>query len=240
MISEKSGSEEKLRVDAVVDCGGAKEGLTGLQYEVKGRGPRLPQLYFERGVPREYFYWIVPQGEGRYLVGTAGRGSIKRKLDAFMGSHALRERVEVASVVRAFGGLVIIRPPSSPYSSRFQGALAAGDAANQVKITTGGGLAFAAASASALAEAVDREEIWRYESWFRHRKNLIRAHAFLRQIYRWLPSSAMESAFNGKMQDYLAGHPLLFDQHWKYFVENAPDLLAALIPRARVKKSGRI
>ncbi|WP_449463491.1 NAD(P)/FAD-dependent oxidoreductase [Tardisphaera miroshnichenkoae] len=240
VVSEARGAEEKLEVDAVVDCGGARDGLTGLQYEVEGSGPRLPQVYFERAVPREYFYWVVPQGEGRYLVGTAGRGGVKRKLDAFIGSQVLRERLEVTKVVRAFGGLVVVRPPRSPYSSRFQGALAAGDAANQVKITTGGGLAFAAASASALAGAIDRGEIWRYASWFKRRKNLIRAYAFLRQVYAWLPSSTMESAFNEKTQDYLTGHPLLFDQHWKYFVDSAPALLAALISRARVKKSGRI
>ncbi len=233
VVSEARGMKENVDVDAVVDCGGAREGLAGLQYEVEGSGPSIPQVYFERGIPREYFYWVVPQGEGRYLVGTAGRGAVKRKLDAFMGSQMLKERLEVAKVVRTFGGIVVIKPPSSPYSSRFQGVLAAGDAANQVKVTTGGGLAFAAASASALADAINRGEIWRYASWFKRRKNLIKAYAFLRHVYIWLPPSTMEMAFNERMQDYLTGHPLLFDQHWEYFVNSAPAILAALIARAR-------
>ena len=226
---EGKGSKGGVTVDSVVDCSGAMEGLTGVQYEFEGNGPSIPQVYFERKVPREYFYWIVPEGTGKYIAGTAGSGKVKDKLDAFLASHTVREKVHVTRIVRAFGGLVVIRPPGSPYSHKFKETLAAGDAANQVKITTGGGLLFAADSAFALARSIGGGEARWYMNWFEVKKTQIRTYAIMREIYRWLPSPVMESAFKARVQDYLDRHPFLFDQHWKYFKGNAPALLAALI-----------
>ncbi|MGC8631695.1 MAG: NAD(P)/FAD-dependent oxidoreductase [Thermoprotei archaeon] len=211
--------------DLVVDCSGAKKGLSGLQYEVEGKGPRWPQVYFEEKMPREYFYWVVPEGENRYLVGTASRAKTKEKLGIFLSSSKLRNELNVRKVLRAFGGLVVVDPPSSEFSSAFDGVLVAGDAANQVKLTTGGGLIFSAVSARALASAFTSNQenngFSNYAKWFYARKKEIYKYHFIRSLYLNLPTSLFEKAFGKRVQDYLYRHPLTYDDHSSFLREGA-------------------
>jgi len=230
--SDAGRESEAYLADFVVDCSGAKRGLPGLQYEVEGRGPSDPQVYFESTPPREYFYWVVPQEEGRYLVGTASRIGAKIKLDSFMSSAQLRRELEVKRVIRAFGGLVVVDPPTSQFSSSFRGALAAGDAANQVKLTTGGGLIFAAISAKALAESLDKgpeQGAIVYAEWFRQRKKEIKRYKVMRELYVRAPEKVLMSAFGPRVQAYLDAHPLPYDDHTAFLKEGALALSLDLL-----------
>jgi len=223
------GSRHVAFADLVVDCAGATSGMAGLQYLVRGRGPNRPQVFLEAEAPRELFYWIVPQSSEKYLVGTASSQNPAQKLDKFLSSREAAGYLEVEGKISTMAGTVVVGP-SSPISSRFQGALAAGDAGGHVKYTSGGGLIFGALSAAALAESLERSNPRKlYLKWSRKRSMQLRAYLVLRQAYRFAPRHVLERLFSEEVQDYLLRNEVPYDDHVGFFKGHAFGLLAAVL-----------
>jgi len=143
-----------------------KELLVGLQAIVRAEIPREQvEVFLGRQVAPGFFAWAVPAGEGEVRVGLATQhGKVARKLL----DRLLAVRFPQAEVVAKVAGLIPIGPPPSTTAGR---VLLVGDAAGQVKPTSGGGLYFGAICAclagrlaaqgpSALGEY---EESWRAE-----------------------------------------------------------------------------
>jgi digeranylgeranylglycerophospholipid reductase len=121
----------------------------GLQYEVDGvvlEDEDAPALYFGRHVAPGFFAWLMPVGAGRGRLGLAvdprqtGRPPLYF-LERLMATHpAVAPRVSRARVVRRLAGRIPILGPRRPTWTA--GMLVAGDAAGQVKATSGGGIYF--------------------------------------------------------------------------------------------------
>jgi len=113
-----------------------KTPLPSFQYEValSDLDPELVDVYFGRVVAPGFFAWVVPLDGERARVGLACNvGSPRRLLDAFMAEHLGKHRVLLwSSRPILLGG-----PIARTYAPRL---VVVGDAAGQVKPTTGGGI----------------------------------------------------------------------------------------------------
>lgn len=137
--------------------------LVGLQAILRAEvEDGLVQVFLGREVAPGFFAWAVPAGEGELRVGLAtdsGReaGRLLVKL--------LKTRFPKAKVGGQVGGLIPIGPPANTVAGN---VLLVGDAAGQVKPTSGGGLYFGALCAQIAGELAARgpEALPEYEpSW---------------------------------------------------------------------------
>ncbi len=128
-----------------------QELLVGLQAIVRAEAEgELVQVFLGREVAPGFFAWAVPAREGELRVGLAtGSGREAGRLLAKL----LKTRFPGAEVRGQVGGLIPIGPPRRTVAGS---ALLVGDAAGQVKPTSGGGLYFLALCAEIAGEAAAR------------------------------------------------------------------------------------
>lgn len=98
------------------------------------------------------FAWLVPVGPGRVRVGVLCSRSAATLARRFLERPNIRERLP------RMPELIAQRPVpiSTPHRTYADGVVVVGDAAGQVKPTTGGGLYFGACAAVAAADVVGR------------------------------------------------------------------------------------
>jgi geranylgeranyl reductase family protein len=152
----------------------------GLQYEMRGIGglePDTPEMFFGRDTAPGFFAWLLPLGRDRARIGLAvdpreTPHAPVHYLDRLLATHpALRRRVAGAVVSRKVGGRIPMLRGGAPAAR--DGMLVVGDAAGQVKATSGGGIYFAmiagwlAGTAAAHYAAGDRRAAHVYERGWR-------------------------------------------------------------------------
>jgi digeranylgeranylglycerophospholipid reductase len=109
------------------------DNLTGVDDE-------FVELYFGKEYVSGFFAWIIPKGDGSAKIGLGvkGRDPI-RLLHKFVSRHPVASRKVRNSKLSNFKAHPI--PLSGPFSKTYtNGVLCVGDAASQVKPTTGGGI----------------------------------------------------------------------------------------------------
>jgi digeranylgeranylglycerophospholipid reductase len=169
------------RLPAALGIRPARTYAHGLQYEMHGVGglePDTPEMFFGRDVAPGFFAWLLPLGGGRARIGVAVDPAETphapvRYLDRLLAVHpAVRRRVAGASVARKVGGRIPMLTGRAPAARH--GMLIVGDAAGQVKATSGGGIYFAmlagrlAGRAAARYAAGDRHAgVLSYRGWRR-------------------------------------------------------------------------
>lgn len=169
------------RLPALLGIRPARLYANGLQYEMHGIGglePDTPEMFFGRDVAPGFFAWLLPLGGGRARVGVAVDPAETphppvRYLDRLLAAHpAVRRRAAGAAIVRKVGGRIPMLSGRAPAARA--GMLIVGDAAGQVKATSGGGIYFAmlagrlAGRAAARYAAGDRRAAGLYEHGWRH------------------------------------------------------------------------
>ena len=138
-----------------------KEWLLGVEYEIENTGTHgkdFVELYFGKQTAPGFFAWIVPTDK-TLRIGLAVSGDTKQYLDSF-----LKEKFGKPEILKKIGGLI----PMRWRSSFVKGNIALiGDAAGQVKPTTGGGVYMGMASGQILANAIAKNDLAFYESeWY--------------------------------------------------------------------------
>jgi len=172
--------EERLEANVVIDAEGCssallkKTGLKGLESSMIVRGIQaevdgaedvdddIVEVYFGKNVAPGFFAWIIPRKDGSAKVGLATRvGNPRDYLRRFMEKHpvASKKLKKSRTTYTSLHPIPLEGPLPKTYSGGF---LAVGDAASQVKPTTGGGVIFGltcARVAGAVAyEAVKRQD----------------------------------------------------------------------------------
>ena len=158
---ERGGKRMAVRAPVVVDAEGARARLAvqaglrpkrrlvrGIQYELAGVDlvdAETAELYLGRRWAPGFFAWLMPLGERAARVGLCVDPASPRPpaayLEDLLRNHpALAPRVRGARVVRRLGGWIPIC--TGVYPTYGSGLLAVGDAAGQVKATSGGGIYF--------------------------------------------------------------------------------------------------
>ena len=128
------------------------EALTGLQYEIPNDSynTEFVELYFGNAVAPGFFAWVVPAGK-RLRVGLAVENNPKQLLERFVS-----EKFGKPEILERHAG----RIPVKCRGRITKGNVAlVGDAAGQVKPTTGGGVYIGMRAAALLAEAIKRDSL---------------------------------------------------------------------------------
>lgn len=102
----------------------------------------MVEVFFGKNYASGFYAWLIPKKDGKAKVGLAAKsGNPYELLQKFMLKHpAASEKLRTAKIVHvAFHPLTLGGPIKKAYSNGF---LAVGDAASQVKPTTGGGVVF--------------------------------------------------------------------------------------------------
>ena len=159
-LKEGSRNEERLEANVVIDAEGCssklmkKTGLKGLKGSmmvrgiqaevdgVKGVDEDMVEVYLGKKIAPGFFAWIIPRKDGSAKVGLAtGSGDPRKYLRRFLEKHPVAsEKLRKSRVTGlSFHPIPLGGPVAKTYSDGF---LVVGDAASQVKPTTGGGVIF--------------------------------------------------------------------------------------------------
>jgi digeranylgeranylglycerophospholipid reductase len=127
--------------------------LPGLQIELEGAevDPNYVEVHTGRRIAPKFFAWVIPLSEDSVRVGLACEGAnTKERLENFVrirfGDDNVFRRVSTRPGLVVTGG-----PIEKTFKDNF---LVVGDAAGQVKPTTGGGVIFGGICASKAGEVV--------------------------------------------------------------------------------------
>jgi digeranylgeranylglycerophospholipid reductase len=162
--------EERVEANVVIDAEGCsskllkKTGLDGLEGSmmvkgiqaevdcVEGTEEDMVEVYLGNKVAPGFFAWIIPRKDGSAKVGLATEtGDPRKHLRRFMEKHpvASEKLKKSRTVYTSFHPIPLAGPIPKTYSNGF---LVVGDAASQVKPTTGGGVIFGLTCARVAGE----------------------------------------------------------------------------------------
>lgn len=171
VLKGEGGSRERVEANVVVDAEGCsskllkKTGLHGLKGSmmvkgiqaevdsVEGTDEDMVEVYLGNKVAPGFFAWIIPRNDGSAKVGLATEsGDPRDYLRRFMEKHpvASEKLKKSRTTYTSFHPIPLAGPIPKTFSDGF---LVVGDAASQVKPTTGGGVIFGLTCARIAGEA---------------------------------------------------------------------------------------
>jgi flavin-dependent dehydrogenase len=144
VVIDAEGSKCALLKRSNVPCPDRNSVVIGVQTDVEnveGVETDGVEIYLGRGYAREFFAWIVPREDGSAKVGLgASRGNPRLLLDRFIERHPIAsKKISGKPQDYSFHPIPLYGPKNRTY---YDGLLLVGDAASQVKPTTGGGVVF--------------------------------------------------------------------------------------------------
>lgn len=244
---ETAGGESFEAKTAVIACGfGSKlpqrlglgevgDLIMGAQAEVSVDDIEEIEVYFNQGVAPGFFAWFVPTTEGRALVGLFSRRNPGTNLRNLLESLFRQGKIATPEVKISYGGIPL-RPLPKTYLRR---VIVVGDAAGQVKPTTGGGIYYGLLCAEVAVDTLhcalssDRfsERLFsRYQKeWKQRIGRELRIGYFARRLYERLTNHQIDKIFDiiesrGMHQSLLQSPDLSFDWHGDIIVEGLKHL----------------
>jgi len=136
VLIDASGAGSRLPTQAGLKPPDWSQILPGLQYELIGtdRQDDLVNLYFGSKRAPGFFAWSIPTGDHSVRAGLAtSKGNVRTLLDQLVKEHWPKSKIDATKS----GSVLVSGPVDRSWSPRF---MVAGDAAGQVKQTTGGGI----------------------------------------------------------------------------------------------------
>jgi digeranylgeranylglycerophospholipid reductase len=126
------------RIARMAGIGQPREILSSAQVEVpfEIEDPEMVEVFLGKRAAPGFFAWAIPASEGTARVGLCCRENACEQLKRLLKSPAIRGRVRGGPLHIVVGGL----PLGPPASRVAEGFWAVGDAAGQVKPTSGGGV----------------------------------------------------------------------------------------------------
>ena len=159
VIVIREGKESNFPTKCVVVARGFTPGLVerlglgthrdftiGVQAEVEAPGTDEVEVYFGDVAPG-FFRWIVPTVPPMARVGLLSRQNPGRYLKNWLKQLVKQGKITSGDVSISYGGIPL-KPPTRTYGERI---IAVGDAAGQVKPTSGGGIYYGLLSADIAA-----------------------------------------------------------------------------------------
>jgi geranylgeranyl reductase family protein len=170
VVVRRGKTEEKFSAKVVVDAEGISSRIlrqTGLfafnrhmlvkavQAEVenvKDMEPSMVEVFLGKDYAPGFYAWLMPKGDGKTKVGLAAKiGNPRELLQRLMLKHpTASKKLRRAKILQtSFHSITLGGPIPKNFSNGF---LVVGDAASQVKPTTGGGVIFGMTCARVAAE----------------------------------------------------------------------------------------
>ena len=133
--------------------------VVGTQALVKTEGVEEVEVYLGRDIAPGFFAWLVPTRPGYALAGLLVRKNAKDRLANFISAKMTEGKItETADKPICWG--IPLRPLKNTYTDR---VLVVGDAAGQVKPTTGGGIFYSLLASEiascALQQALSEDQL---------------------------------------------------------------------------------
>lgn len=125
-----------------------KESIVGIQARVKiERNKDFVELFLNKEITKDFFAWIIPEGNGISKIGIGTNFSPRKSFEKFLKFIGIKEN----EIIDRQAGLI---PISKFRDTSFERGFFLGDAANQVKATTGGGIVTGLISSNIAAKAI--------------------------------------------------------------------------------------
>jgi flavin-dependent dehydrogenase len=144
--------------------------------EMKDIDPDYVRMYFGSFAPG-FFGWLIPLGDSRVRVGLgASQGNPKLQFTSFTKKYKINGKWDTES-----GGVIPIGK-AIPQTVK-DNICIVGDAAGQVKSTTGGGVIFGSLCAKIAAQCMKEGKIENYEKEWRSALGAeLRTHTYIRKV----------------------------------------------------------
>ncbi|MDO8472947.1 MAG: NAD(P)/FAD-dependent oxidoreductase [Dehalococcoidia bacterium] len=185
-----------------IGVGGIGDFAVGAQVEADIVGVDEVEVGFSREFAPGFFTWIVPTGGGKALIGLICRERPKQRLRAYL-SHLRRQGKVRGDEFQIGSGRIPLKPSGKSYGDRL---LAVGDAAGQVKPTTGGGIYYGLLCAEIAADVLDKafrtdnlsaSELGAYQRRWRKALDAELSMGYLsRQVFERLGDRAIDTMFD--------------------------------------------
>jgi digeranylgeranylglycerophospholipid reductase len=198
----------------------------GAQTEVHCEHLTEVEVYSGTHIAPGFFAWLVPAGQSRAKAGLLCVGNPRPHIVNFL--NRLRESGRISGATGEISlGAVPLRPLRKSYSER---VLVAGDAAGQVKSTTGGGIYFgvlcAGMAVQTIGDALDAGDLSAkrlssyHRKWQKVLKQELSIDYWAHRFYKGLSNRQIEHIFdvierNGIHESILASPDITFDWHGK-------------------------
>jgi len=233
----RSGARETFGARAIVLANGfrpklprklglgkIKSFLVGAQAEIEAKNVDELEVYFGQEIAPGSFAWLVPTSTNKAYIGLLAKSQAKLHLQKFLNNVFYQGRITsremeieqkalpVGTLARSYGDRVLV----------------IGDAAGQVKPTTGGGIYFGHIGARIAAEVLDEAlssdnltagQLSRYQKQWKAKmgKELSRGY-WAREAYAKLSDRQIEGIFNaldssGMVEALLNSNDFSFDWH---------------------------
>jgi digeranylgeranylglycerophospholipid reductase len=214
--------------------------VMGAQAEVETGAPEETEVYFGREVAPGFFGWLVPNFPGRALVGVMSRRAPGVYLRRLISNLVAQGKIASDNVVISYGGIPL-KPLPKTHGNRL---LVVGDAAGQVKPTSGGGIYYGLLCAGIAADVLNRglengdlsaKALSEYEKRWRRKLGWeLRIGYWTRKIYERLSDSQMDRLFHALDSHNIVAslgesEELSFDWHSKVTLRMARLLATRLV-----------
>jgi digeranylgeranylglycerophospholipid reductase len=133
-----------------LSLGQIKQSVFGAQTEVDINGVDEVEIYFDRDLAPGGFAWLVPTKKGKGLAGLVTWRQADFRLKNLLNDLACQGKIASSQVPPSYG-LIPLRPLAKTYANR---VLVVGEAAGQVKPTSGGGIYYGLLCADIAAEVL--------------------------------------------------------------------------------------
>ena len=212
------------RLPQKLGLGRIKEFLVGAQTEIEIKGLHEPEIYLTQETAPGSFAWIVPISENKARVGFLSHSHAKAYLQKFLFSTFCQNRIASGFTEIKQKAIPMTTLPRS-YGDR---VLVIGDAAGQVKPTTGGGIYFGHLGAEIATEVLDKalhdddlaaRRLSIYQRrWKREMGQELSKGRWIRRLLTKLGSNQVEEIFetldsSGVVQALLRADNFSFDWH---------------------------
>jgi geranylgeranyl reductase family protein len=126
--------------------------IIGAQAEVQMEGIDEVEVYLDHKLAPGGFAWLVPTKDGKGLAGMMTRQQPKKHLKRLLASLKAQGKITSEEVTCGYGVIPLLPLPRT-YANRI---LAVGEAAGQVKPTTGGGICYGLLCADIAADILQQ------------------------------------------------------------------------------------
>lgn len=200
--------------------------VIGAQVEVVATEPNEIEVYFGQKKAPGFFAWMVPTSQRKALVGLLSRHTPQLYLKTFISSLSAKGKIATTTAEPLYRG-ISLRPLPRTYRER---VLVVGDAAGQVKPTTGGGIYYgllcADIAANNLQGALEKDDLSakrlaNYQrEWHRKLAQELKICYWARKLYQRLSDDQIDKIFDtiiskGIAKELLESNDLSFDWHGK-------------------------
>ncbi|MGA3021136.1 MAG: NAD(P)/FAD-dependent oxidoreductase, partial [Candidatus Micrarchaeales archaeon] len=175
-----------------------------VSFETNVENEKVVDLFFDNALAPRFFAWACPNGKDILEVGIgidSRKGNSKAAFDRFLRTKEIAERVKSSKMIDGYASMIPMQT-ARRIVDEVNEVLLVGDAAGQVKQTTGGGIVFGGNAARTAAKVIEEyvkegKSLRRYERLFRKSFGAdIVLHGLISKVYGNLDVKRIEFLMN--------------------------------------------